>query len=71
MQTANVAADVVRLFESKTSCAGSVRLQSMKVALPNGCDAEKVSKYIVDHYPQYKAHAKKSEKEPMLAIGHR
>lgn len=71
MQTANVAADVVRLFESQTPGVGSVRLQSMKVVLPNGCDAEEVSKYIIDHYPQYKAHAKESEKAPMLAIGHR
>ena len=34
MQTANVAADVVGLFERQTPCFGSVRIQSMKVALP-------------------------------------
>ena len=71
MQTINIALDVVALFQSQTQHKGSVRLRSIKVALPNGCDANEVANWIVDNYPQYKAHSKDSAEGPMLAIGHR
>lgn len=70
MSTVDVATDVIRLFKNQIQASGSVRLLSIKVELPEGCNADEVSKYIEDNCPQYKAHSKASEK-PVLAIGHR
>lgn len=70
MQKEEIAKNVVELFRRQEQQIGGVRLLSIKVSLPAGCNADEVAQYIVDHYP-YKAHSKKQGEGPMLAIGHR
>ena len=72
MEKEKIAEDVVELFRRQEQQIGDVCLRSIKVSLPVGCEVEEVVQYIVDHYPQYKAHAKENRGgKPMLAIGHR
>lgn len=70
MQVDKIAKDVVALFRSQEQQVGDVHLRSIKVSLPEGCNADEVANYIVANYP-YKAHSKENTEEPMLAIGHR
>lgn len=66
-----VALDVIELFRNQTKHHGTVKLQSIKVALPEGCDPDEISNWIEEHYPEYKAHSKPNNNAPMLAIGYR
>lgn len=70
MPVADIGRDVVALFQSQKQQEGDVCLRSIKVSLPDGCNADEVASWIVSNYPQYKAHSKKQAEGPMLAIGH-
>lgn len=71
MQIKKVAQDVIDLLESQPRQLGEVKLLSIKVSLPSGCDAEEVANYIVENYSQYKAHPKDGENGNILAVGYR
>lgn len=71
MQIQQVAKDVVELLESQQRCKGGVKLLSIKVSLPKELNAEDVANFIVDNYPQYKAHSKEGGNGHILAIGYR
>ncbi len=71
MQIEKVAKDVIQLLESQPRQQGEIKLLSIKVSLPLGCDAEEVAKYIVANYPQYKAHSKDGGNGQILAVGYR
>lgn len=64
-----VARQVVDFFRNQEQQRGGIRLLSIKVSLPEGCNAEEVEKAIEGEYPQYKAHSK--NEKGVLAIGHR
>lgn len=69
MQVKKIAEEVVELFRKQEQQVGDVYLLSIKVSLPNSCNADEVAKYIVTKYP-YKAHSKNEGEEQILAIGH-
>ena len=61
---------VVEFFRSQLQQVGSAKLLGMKVLLPNGSNADKVSTYISENYMQYDAH-KRSDQEPIISIWHK
>lgn len=71
MQIKEVAKDAIALLGSQPRQLGEVKLLSIKVSLPLGCDAEEVANYIVENYPQYKAHPKDGGNGQILAVGYR
>lgn len=67
-----IAEDAVALLRQQLRSQGEVYLKSIKVALPAGSDADKVSEYINNNYPELKAHSKPEENGlPIIAIGYR
>lgn len=67
-----IAEDAVKLLRYQVRSCGTVSLKSIKISLPYGSDADKVSEYIVKNYPEFKAHSKHDEGgKPIIAIGFR
>lgn len=60
-KTKELATQVVNLFRQAGKIIGDVKLCSIKVALPEGADPDKVSKYIKRQYHSYKVHSKDPE----------
>lgn len=71
--TENLAEEVVELFRSQKKKKGSIQLLSIKVMLPEGADTDRISNYIVENYPEYKARFKNQNlgKYPVVAIGYK
>ncbi len=67
----DLAKEVVELFQKQKQECGDLQLLSIKVMLPKGADAGKISKYIVEKDPKYKAHSKEQGEYPTVAIGYK
>ena len=66
-----LAEELVELFQKQERNSGDLRLLSIKAMLPREADSDKISRYIVKKYPEYKAHFKKQGAYPIVAIGYR
>lgn len=67
-----IAEEAVTLLRKQTRKEGEVSLKSIKLALPAGSNADEVSEYINNNYPELKAHSKPEESGlPIIAIGFR
>lgn len=66
-----LAEEVIELFQKQKRNSYDLQLLSIKVILPREADSNKISTYIVERYPEYKAHLKKQGAYPIVAIGHR
>ena len=69
--TNDVAEEVVQLFREQTEKEGNIQLLSIKVILPRDADADSISNYIVENYPEYKARFKSQGEYPVIAIGYK
>ncbi len=67
--TEDFAEEVVQLFREQTKKEGNIQLLSIKVILPEKADTNKISKYIVKNYPEYKVQSKRQGGYPVVAIG--
>lgn len=67
----DLAEEVVELFQKQKQECGDLQLLSIKVMLPKGADAGKISEYIVEKDPKYKAHSKEQGEYPIVAIGYK
>ena len=68
----SIAEDAVALLRQQLRSQGKVYLKSIKIALPAGSNADEVSEYINNNYPELKAHSKQEESGlPIIAIGFR
>lgn len=66
-----LAEELVELFRCQKKEYGNLELLSIKAMFPRGADSDKISEYIVEKYPEYKAHAKNQGEYPIVAIGFR
>lgn len=69
--TEDYAEEVVELFLKQREKESNIQLLSIKVMLPSGVDTDGISNYIVENYPEYKAHFKNQGKYPIVAIGYK
>lgn len=66
-----LAEELVELFRCQKKEYCNLKLLSIKAMFPRGADSDKISEYIVEKYPEYKAHAKNQGEYPIVAIGYR
>lgn len=67
----DLAKEVIELFKKQKQECGDLQLVSIKVMLPKGADAGKISEYIVEKDPEYEAHSKEQGEYPIVAIGYK